>query len=102
MAEPTRRSPCNRLWQGSILKKEEVNIEKEKEECDDDDLIPWGPHIEHDVADEVVVEGKSCLVIMTIKTVMIVSHHDDDDKRYDLIVRLPGGGGGRGSGQGIG
>ena len=81
--------------------KEEVNFEEEKEKCDNDDLIPWGPHIEHDVADEVVVEGKRCLIIMTIKTVMIVSQHDDD-KRYDLIVRLPGGGGGRGSGQGIG
>ena len=68
---------------------------------DDDDLIPRGPHIEHDVADEVVVEGKSCLIIMTIKTVMIVPMMMMMT-RYDLIVMLPGGGGGRESGQGIG
>ena len=27
------------------------------------DLVPWCPHIEHDVANEVVVEGKRCLFI---------------------------------------
>ena len=25
------------------------------------DLIPWSSHIEHDVADEIIVEGESCL-----------------------------------------
>ena len=25
------------------------------------DLIPWSSHIEHDVANEVIVEGESCL-----------------------------------------
>ena len=59
-------------------KKEEVNLEEEEDESDGDDLIPWGPHIEHDVANEVVVEGKSCLIMMTIKTVMIISHYNDD------------------------
>ena len=25
------------------------------------DLIPWSSHIKHDVADEIIVEGESCL-----------------------------------------
>ena len=30
---------------------------------DDDYLVPWCPHVEHDVANEVVVQGERCLII---------------------------------------
>ena len=30
---------------------------------DDDYLVPWCPHVEHDVANEVVVERERCLII---------------------------------------
>ena len=54
-------------------KSKKFNLE---EKLNDDDLVPRGPHIEHDVANEVVVQGKSCLVIMIKISIVITNDYD--------------------------
>ena len=40
-----------------------VTLIDDDDDDDDDYLVPWCPHVEHDVANEVVVERERCLII---------------------------------------